>query len=74
MSHRSAQILEDALSLTAAERIELWQSLLASLDSAACREVDVLWGQESEDRIDAFEKGEIPTISAKDVFDDARER
>ena len=42
MSHRSAHILEDALSLTAAERIALVESLLASLDCAARREVDQL--------------------------------
>ena len=74
MSHRNAQIMEDALSLPAAERIGLVESLLASLDTVARQAIDVLWGRESEDRIDAFEKGEIPTISAKDFFDNAQER
>ena len=63
-----------ALNPKFAERIELVESLLASLDSVASQDVDILWGRESEDRIDAFERGEIPTISAKEVFDDSRER
>ena len=74
MVDRSAQILKDALSLSATERIALVERLLASLDSLASEHIDVLWGQEAEDRIEAFERGEIPTIAAKDVFDDIRKR
>ena len=73
MSHLSAQILEDALSLPAAERIALVERLLASLDALAREDIDRLWGQECEDRIEAFERGEIPTDAAKDVFGDVRE-
>jgi hypothetical protein len=36
--------------------------------------MDVLWGQEAEDRLEAFERGEIPTIAAKDVFDELGKR
>jgi hypothetical protein len=28
-----------------------------------------LWRQEAEDRLDAFERGDIPSIAAQDVFD-----
>ena len=73
MSHLGAQILEYALSLPADERIELVERLLASLDSLARDDTDRLWGQECEDRIEAFERGEIPTVPAKDVFDNVRE-
>ena len=74
MSHHSSQILKDALSLPAAERIALAERLSASLDSPARRDVDGLWSQESGDRIDAFEQGEIATIAAKDLFGDTQKR
>ena len=73
MSHRSDQILQDALSLPAAERIVLVERVLASLDSLLRKDIDKLWGQECEHRIDAFERGNIPTAPAKDVFGDVRE-
>jgi putative addiction module component (TIGR02574 family) len=74
MSDRGAQILKDALSLPPTERVALVERLLASLDSPAREHIDVLWGQEAEDRLEAFERGEIPTIAAKDVFDEIRKR
>jgi putative addiction module component (TIGR02574 family) len=74
MSDRSAQILKDALSLPPTERVALVERLLASLDYPAREHIDVLWGQEAEDRLEAFERGEIPTIAAKDVFDEIRSR
>jgi len=48
----------------------LVEGLLASLDSPASEHMGVLWGQEAEDRLEAFDRGEIPTIAAKDVFDE----
>jgi putative addiction module component (TIGR02574 family) len=74
MSDRGAQILKDALSLPPTERVALVECLLASLDSPAREHIDVLWGQEAEDRLDAFERGEIPTIAAQDVFDEIAKR
>jgi putative addiction module component (TIGR02574 family) len=74
MSDRGAQILKDALSLSPPERAALVERLLASLDSPAREHIDVLWSQEAEDRLDAFERGEIPTIAAQDVFDEIGKR
>ncbi len=74
MSDRSAQILKDALALPPTERVALVERLLTSLDSPAREHIDVLWGQEAEDRLDAFERGEIPTIAAQDVFDEIGKR
>ena len=42
--------------------------LLASLDSAPDRRIDELWGQEAEERLDAFERGEIKAVPASEVF------
>ena len=74
MSDHGAQILKDALSLPPSERVALVERLLASLDAPAHKHIDVLWGQEAEDRLEAFERGEIPTIAAKDVCDEIRKR
>ena len=74
MPLEDSQLLKDVLSMPEAERVELVERLLSSLDCPDREEIDVLWGRESEDRIQAFEGGEIPSFAAEDVFDDARER
>lgn len=74
MSDRSSQILQEALSLPPTERVALVERLLASLDAPVREHIDVLWGQEAEDRLEAFERGEIPTMAAKDVFDEISKR
>lgn len=68
MSNRRAEILEEALSLPAAERAEIAERLLSSLDAPDRRRLDGLWASEAEDRLDAYERGEIKTIPAKQVF------
>ncbi len=69
MSKKGAELLDAALSLPPAERAELADRLLTSLEAAPDRRIDELWAQEAEDRLDAFERGEIKTVSAKVVFD-----
>jgi len=71
MSKRGAEVLEEALSLPPEERAELADRLLTSLDSSAVGQIDALWAAEAEDRLDAFERGEIKTMSADDAFDSA---
>ena len=70
MSKRGAQVLEEALSLPPGERAELIDRLLSSLDSTFRQRIDELWAQEAEERLDAFERGEIKAVSAKEVFDE----
>jgi putative addiction module component (TIGR02574 family) len=72
MSKRGTQVLEEALSLPLTERAEVVDRLLASLDSSPDRSIDELWGQEAERRLDAFERGEIKTVSAREAFDAAK--
>jgi putative addiction module component (TIGR02574 family) len=74
MSERGTQILKEALSLPPDERAALVEHLLASLDASARQHIDTLWAQEAEDRLDGFERGEIATISAQDVFDAIRKQ
>lgn len=74
MSNRSAEVFQEALSLPLDERAELIERLLPSLDTPDRQRIDALWAQEAEDRLDAFERGEIKTISAKEVFDKINEQ
>ena len=74
MSERGTQILKEALSLPPEERAALVEHLLASLDASARQHIDTLWAQEAEDRLDAFERGEISTIPAQNVFDAIRKQ
>lgn len=74
MSQRSAQILKEALSLPSDERADLAERILTSLDLSPDQEIDRLWAQEAENRLDAFQRNEIPSASAKDVFDSLLKR
>jgi putative addiction module component (TIGR02574 family) len=69
MSDRSTEILEEALSLSPTERAELAERLLSSLDTPDRQRLDELWAAEVEERLDAYERGEIKTNPAKQVFD-----
>jgi putative addiction module component (TIGR02574 family) len=68
MSKRSTEVLEEALLLPPLERAELADRLLSSLDSPSGRSIDELWALEAEDRIDAFERGEIKAVSSREAF------
>ncbi len=68
MSKVGEQILAEARKLSPIERAELIENLLTSFDFPSRKIIDDLWAQEVEDRIDAFERGEIATISVEDVF------
>jgi putative addiction module component (TIGR02574 family) len=71
MSKKGAQVLEDALSLPPAERAEVAERLLSSLDASRVERIDALWAAEAEDRIEAFDRGEIKAVSASDAFSSA---
>lgn len=61
-------LLKEALKLPPVERAELVENLLSSFEFRSRKIIDTLWAQEVEDRIDAFERGEIPAIPAEQVF------
>jgi putative addiction module component (TIGR02574 family) len=69
MSPRSREVLADALNLPPVERAELVEEILSSFDFPARPEVDALWAREAEDRLDAYERGELKTRPAAEVFD-----
>ena len=60
-------ILDQALELNAIERANIAEKLLFSLDKAD-PEIDKLWAKEADSRIEAYQRGEIKTISSETVF------
>jgi putative addiction module component (TIGR02574 family) len=68
MPKHGKQILAEALRLPPVERAELVENLLTSFEFEAGKSIDALWAKEAEDRIDAYERGEMAAIPAKDVF------
>jgi putative addiction module component (TIGR02574 family) len=61
------RVLSEVLRLPATERAALVDSLLSSLDRPD-PELDRLWAEEAEARIDAAERGEMQSVSAESVF------
>ncbi|GFP22631.1 hypothetical protein HKBW3S44_01462 [Candidatus Hakubella thermalkaliphila] len=68
MSANTEQVLKQALRLSPIERAELVEQLLSSFEFPARETLDSLWAQEAEERIDAFERGELKAKSAQQVF------
>jgi len=65
--------LEDqARALTPEERARLAETLLESLRAAPIAEIEAAWDREIEVRAAAYDRGELETISAEDVFAEAR--
>ncbi|WP_255355205.1 addiction module protein [Pelomonas sp. Root1217] len=54
------------------ERERLVDELLASLNEPAARELDDAWAAEIERRLAAFDRGEVQSLSADEVFAKAR--
>ena len=68
MIRSSVKVVNDALSLPPRSRAKLAEKLLQSLDDTRQSEIDRLWADEIEDRIDAYEKGNLKAIPGKEVF------
>lgn len=71
MSTSLKQIEEQARALNADERAKLAESMLESLHLSLA-EIDAIWAEEIERRVAAFDRGEISSYAAEDVFAEAR--
>jgi putative addiction module component (TIGR02574 family) len=71
MSASLKQIEEQARALNAEERAKLAESMLESLHSPLA-DIEAAWAEEIEQRVAAFDRGEIPAYAAEDVFAEAR--
>jgi len=74
MSTSTEQILKEAMALPLQERAELVERLLGTFQSPPDLRLDDLWAREAEDRLDAFERGELKAVPAEEVFDRIRQR
>ena len=64
---KSDQIINQALELSPDERVQVIDTLLASLE-AINEQTEILWVNEVEDRLDAFDKGEMKVLSIEEVL------
>jgi putative addiction module component (TIGR02574 family) len=74
MSASSEQILKQALVLPLQKRAELVEQLLATFQSPPSPHLDELWAREAEDRLDAYNRGELKAVPAEDVFNRIKQR
>jgi putative addiction module component (TIGR02574 family) len=65
------EIEQNARALVAEERAQLAETLLESLHSPIS-DIEAAWALEIEDRVAAFDRGEMPAYPAEDVFAEAR--
>ncbi len=68
MSSSSEQILQQALGLSPEDRAEIVERLLASFQTPPDPLLDELWAREAEDRLDAYDRGELGALPAEEVF------
>ena len=61
-----------ARALSAEERAQLAEALLASLQTPPLTDIETLWDREIEARVAAYDRGEAQTYAAEDVFAEAR--
>lgn len=66
------QIEEQALSLSAEERARLAEVMLESL-AEPLADVEQAWAEEIEKRVAAYDRGEILSYAAEDVFAEAKQ-
>ena len=62
------KILSEVLKLSPIDRAQLIEDVLSSFEFATRKDIDEVWANEIEDRIDAYEQGKLKSKSAKDVF------
>jgi putative addiction module component (TIGR02574 family) len=71
MSTSLKELEEQARALSAEDRAKLAEALLESLHPPLS-EIQKAWAEEIEQRVAAFDRGEISAYPAEDVFADAR--
>ena len=67
MTQKSQVVLEEALKLTAHERAEVAEQLIASLEEGSDTDVELAWQEEVQRRLQQIERGEVQTIPWEEV-------
>ncbi|WP_254934981.1 addiction module protein [Cyanobium sp. WAJ14-Wanaka] len=71
MSAFLKSIEEQARALSPEDRARLAESMLESLHTSIA-EIEALWAEDIEERVSAFDRGEITSYLAEEVFAEAR--
>lgn len=61
------EVISQAMDLKPQERYLIIEQLVQSLNEPD-KEIEKLWIEESQRRLDAYEKGELKTVSYEEVF------
>lgn len=69
MTHDAEELVSLAARLPASERLQLVESILATLDKPD-PEIAAAWAGEAQDRLAAYKRGELSAVSEEDVFGD----
>lgn len=67
MTNSATAVIDQALKLKASERAAIAERLLLSLDVPDA-DIDAAWAREANARIEAHDRGEIESVSAKAIF------
>jgi putative addiction module component (TIGR02574 family) len=65
-------IQQEIVRLSSTERAMLIDILWESLDEDRIREIEAKWAAESEERIDAVDRGELPTVNGPAALKELR--
>jgi putative addiction module component (TIGR02574 family) len=68
MNAATRQVLAQAKRLPPADRAELLECLFSSLDEPIDPLIDQAWSKEAEDRLAAYQAGQLNSTSAEDVL------
>jgi putative addiction module component (TIGR02574 family) len=72
MSITLKELVRRARSLSPEERVQLADVLHGSLRDAPLAEIEAAWDREIEERVAAYDRGELESFSAESVFAEAR--
>lgn len=74
MTQKSQVLLEEALKLTAYERAEVAEQLIASLDEVPDTDVEQAWQEEVQRRLQQVERGEVELIDSDTAMAELRKK
>jgi putative addiction module component (TIGR02574 family) len=67
-----SELEHQARLLSPQERARLAEVLLESLRDEALQEIETAWQHEIQERVAAYDRGEVKTFSAEEVFAEAK--
>lgn len=70
---KTKELFDEAVSLPVEIRMQLVDKLLRSLNPSQ-REIDELWAQEAERRVEELKSGKVKTIPGEEVFKKIHDR